>query len=863
MYSFSMTLEEKGQRALEWDRLLAHLAARAATSLGRERCLTLPLAAEVSQAREALQETSEARALLDRDLVLPTAGLQDVRAAIARASKGAVLEPREFLAIRESLGTIRALRAFFRTHGTEAPALAGRAALLPDLGALERPLARAFDADGHVTDEASPELGELRRAVVRLQNRLHRDLTQMLHHGPYAELLQEPYYTQRADRYVLPLRAEVRGQVRGIVHDTSASGATLYFEPEELVGLNNDLKLARLGVEQEILRILTELSARIAAEGGALTGAVEVATALDVALARGRLSQALQAHEPRLNETGAIRLFDARHPLLALEPGLVVPNDLVLADGLRGLIITGPNTGGKTVCLKTLGLCALMVRAGLHLPAAAGSEMALFPRVFAEIGDEQSLEAHLSSFSAQMVDLIGILGAAGPMTLVLLDEIVAATDPTEGAALAKALLLRLVEKGATVVATTHYRELTTLALEEKAIGNAGMEFDQKGLRPTYRLASGLPGLSYGVEVAARLGLDPQVVARARSFLGPSALALNTVIADLERRRAALQQTAAEVRRLRDEARTLHHEAEERLRRLRAREKELIDEVRATFQPRLAETRTLVARLLRQAREAHITAAEPTPGARAPLQEAAVRLQALDLAVRRVSAEVAPALEGKPVDWTQVQPGAELLVTPLGRRGRLVAGPNPQGKVTVQLGAVRMAVDAADVREPEARRPAHGGSEPGAQAQGRPRRRAPGEARRQEGRASPQRGTSGVARPAREPSRGDSPRGDPETGRDRAEPASEARAPQLVLPTAEDTCDLRGQTVDEALSTLTAFQDHALLARRLYVCVIHGHGTGALKSAVRGYLTDSPYAAAFRPGQPGEGGDGVTIVEVRA
>lgn len=554
----SESLQVEAGNVLEWGKLLDQLASHAQSTVGAERCRAMVLEQDVEQARIRQAETTDMMRLRDGTDPFPVLRFPDVLEWLGRVAKGAALEAHELRDIALVLEVIEDVQRYLLRHQADAPTVS---ALVSELGPvseyrrLSAALERAIEPDGSIRESASPELHRLMQRATDLKQQMRHRLDQILHSRRYEEVLQEHYFAQREGRYVVPIKAEMQGRVPGIVHDVSSSGATLFLEPRELVDLNNSIKVVDLDVEREVRRILRELSALVAPHQPALAGTIGVLGRLDAISAKAGLSQRLHASPPRLNDQGRVVLKQARHPFLVLTKEQVVPNDLAFDETVRVLIISGPNTGGKTVTLKLLGLFALMVRCGVHLPCAPESEMAIFPSVYADIGDAQDLARDLSSFSAhitQMVQLLGEVsdgaGTAGRLAtappsraLVLLDEPVTSTDPAEGAALASALLCRLAEAGVKVVATTHYSVLKGLAQERPGFANASVEFNLQTLSPTYRLIQGEPGGSAAIEIAGRLGMDQAVLDDARARLQGDNRLLETLLTDLQDKQRRLSE----------------------------------------------------------------------------------------------------------------------------------------------------------------------------------------------------------------------------------------------------------------------------------------------------------------------------------
>ncbi len=808
----SESLQVEAGHVLEWGKLLDHLASYAQSTIGAERCRMMVLEQDVAEARLRQAETSDMIRLRNGTDPFPVLRFPDVLDWLGRVAKGASLEAHELRDIALVLEVIDDVQRYLLRHQADAPTVG---ALVPELGPVQEyrrlsaALKRAIDPDGSIRESASPELHRLLQRATDLKQQMRHRLEQILHSRRYEEVLQEQYFAQREGRYVVPIKADMQGRVPGIVHDVSSSGATLFLEPRELVDLNNSIKVVDLDVEREVRRILRELSALVAPHQPALAGTVGVLARLDAISAKAGLSQRLQASPPRLNDQGRVWLTQARHPFLVLTKEQVVSNDLAFDETVRVLIISGPNTGGKTVTLKLLGLFALMVRCGLHLPCAPESEMAVFPSVYADIGDAQDLARDLSSFSAHITQMVQLLAevsegittagqpAAGPpaRALVLLDEPVTSTDPAEGAALASALLCRLAESGAKVVATTHYSVLKGLAQERPGFANASVEFNIETLAPTYRLIQGQPGGSAAIEIAGRLGMDQALLNDARARLQGDNRLLETLLNDLQDKQRRLSDDLAAAALGRQSAEQASQEARELLEFLRESERDERQGLKKKLSQEFQRARAAVQATIEDLkRDQKLLKAKETK----------VRLSELEQEVRR---EVGASEEPIPVD--QLSIGDAVEVVGLGMTGTLLEAPQGKKRVRLKVGEGEILANVASLA-----------------AVGHPRKPA---------QAAP------VKTAAVSPRR-----------------TNQTLAPEDI----QETLDVRGHAADDALDVVVAGLDRAVLGGSPFVRIIHGHGTGRLRTALRDYLKASPYVVAFRPGDRAEGGDGVTIVELR-
>ncbi len=790
-------------QALEWDRVLEALARCARSSAGAARCRALPLDASLEDARVRLAETDEMRRLQTGTDVFPPLDVPDLREVLGRVSKGGTLDAGELRDLARLLALAEEVVRYVSRHRAEGPALAALTTPLPSLSTLttlRADIEWVVELDGTIKESASPELRRLSQQVHDLKQLMRRRLEAILHSARYEGVLQEQYFAQREGRYVVPVKAEMRTAIPGIVHDVSASGATVFLEPRELVDLNNGIKVGELSVEREVRRILYELAQLISGQAEWIVEVQRVLIELEVVQAKAMLAGRIGGRHIPLNDEGRVRVLNARHPILALSRTTVVPNDVVLSGEARLMVISGANTGGKTVTLKLVGLFALMVRGGLLVPCDEGSEMAWFESIYADIGDAQDLAKDLSSFSSHVMRMIRLLGALGTVSnqpparwLVLLDEPMTSTDPAEGAALAQALLRRLAQSGVTGLVTTHYMELKLLAQSAPGFVNASVEFDVVRLAPTYRLIQGVPGGSSAIEIAGRLGMDAALLDCARECLRTDDLALERLLNDLQHKQ---RQAAEELERVE----ALRRETEEAAREA-ARVADQLRESEAA-ERRLAKKK--VAEDAQRARAAIQTALDEFKRDRS-----AERARAAKARIAEVESELAAAAPPAPgVPLESLAAGDEVEVVGLGRRGILLEAPAGKARVRVRMGTADMSVPLCGLA-------------------GLSRGGAPTSAA---GRVS---GTSGARHWA-------------------AGPTVE---PDLVV-------DVRGLAADEALDAVIARLDEAVMGGAPWLRIIHGHGTGKLKAAIRDYLRTSPYVAVFRPGDRSEGGDGVTMVELK-
>ena len=794
-------------QALEWPRVLDLLAQQAQSAMGAARCRSLPLSGELAGARLRQQETTEMARILAGGEPMPTMAFPDIREALSRAGKGGDLETHELRDCSLVLALMEDIERFMAGCQAEAPALAQAMEPLHGTKGL-RPIRSAIDIaiqpDGAIKESATPELRRLTHHAQGSKQETREQLDRMLHSRRYEEILQESYFAQREGRYVVPVKADMRGRIPGIVHDVSASGATVFLEPRELVELNNGIKVADLEIEREVRRILRELTALVAAKSDQIGYGIEALAEFDCIGAKAELSRRLKSGPVTLNEQGRVVLKQARHPLLMMAKTQVVPNDIAMDETIRVLVISGPNTGGKTVTLKIVGLYALMVRAGLHLPCAPESEMALFTHCYADIGDAQDLSRDLSSFSAHMTQMVQLLAdtvararvdePSVPRSLVLLDEPVTSTDPQEGAALAEALLCRLASLNMKVIVTTHYGPLKELAQTTSGFANASVEFDVGRLAPTYRLFMGIPGGSSALEIAGRLGMDESILRDARQRLRHEDRRLDDLMADLQRKQRQLTEDSERARQARNEAEQAAGETKALQARLEEAEQEarkgLKKKIGEQFQRARAEVQATVDAVKRE--QKLIKA-----------KEAKERLSELETRTRQ---ELTPVSEPVPIE--QLNIGDTVEIAGLGMTGSLLEAPQGKKRVRIKVGEGEVMATVSNLI----------------------------------GLARGSNVSAPLAAPATSPRRFSTGGG---LGLDE----------QTVV-------DVRGQAADDALDQVVAALDRAVLDGAPFLRIIHGHGTGKLKTALREYLKGSPYVENFRPGDRAEGGDGVTVAKIR-
>ena len=793
-------LFEKSIRTLELPRVLGLLAEQAVSAEAKRRALALTPETEPEEVLRLLDETDAARDMIGLRGSPSFSGVKPVREALDRADRGGSLNPHELLTIAGLLTAARRTREYFNDDAAEKTAVDHLFRSLHGNRFLEDRIKSVLPDEDTVSDNASPELSDIRRKMRAAQAKSRQVLQKIISSPSYSKVLQESIITQRDGRFVVPVKAEQRGALPGLVHDVSSTGATLFVEPMGVVQANNEYIELEAKEKKEIERILAELSAAAAAHREDIQWDYDALVHLDLIFAKGQLSYRLDGVRPEVRRDGGIVLRRARHPLL--DPARAVPIDIELGDRFDTLVITGPNTGGKTVSLKTLGLLTLMAQCGLHIPAASGSQISVYERVLADVGDEQSIEQSLSTFSAHMVNLVQILRETDRRTLVLVDELGAGTDPVEGAALAVAIIQRVRRSGAKLAATTHYAELKTFAMTTAGVENASCEFDVETLRPTYRLLIGIPGKSNAFAISQRLGLSEDVIADAKRQMNGESVRFEDVITQLESKRQALEKKEQELDRLairREEdarkAREFREQMEKAKENARSRGEA---EARRILKDARQQTDAIFAELeeMRRRQAAALTAIDDN-GEKADLRRRLNEAEAA-VGVRQESREPIPK-PSRPIragDQVEI-PGV--------RQWAEVTAVNKDGSLSLKAGILKMTVKPDEVRLVEE-----------AEKQGQKKKAPPARS-----------GGSTVFRSA-----------------------------------ASSELDIRGMESIEADSAVQTFLSAAAMGHLETVTIIHGKGTGALRKAVHETLKRSKLVKSFRLGVYGEGESGVTVVTLK-
>ena len=802
--TIDMIMDAHSLHILEYRKVLDLLVAHTSNGIGREFASQLEPPPYPETVTRRLQETRECRELREHDSGLPLGGIRDIRATAERARIETRLAGSELLEILHTVGAARRMRVYILNRQEKVPLLAEMATNLPILQMLETRIESCINESGEVRDSASSELSRLRTTLKITHNRLTDRLQGILSSDRTRSFIQEFVVTLREGRYCIPVKAEFARAFGGIIHDQSQSGATVFMEPASTVEAGNELKQLTIKEEQEVGRILSELSGLAGSFYTEMQRMISILGHLDVIHAKAILAEEMDANEPTLNRRGIVKIYNARHPLLT---GKVVPIDIELGERFTTLLITGPNTGGKTVTLKTLGLLTLMTLSGMQIPASADSQIALFDQVYADIGDEQDIQQSLSTFSAHLKNIVRITETIGNNALVLLDEVGSGTDPAEGAALAKALLDQLMRLNARVVATTHYGELKEYAFSRAGIENASVEFDKETLSPTYRILLGVPGSSNAFYIARRLGMSEEIVDEARGFLSRREAETGELLQQIETSRRAAAEAQREAQKARDEAYAAREEYQTRV-------QQIADVQRTVRQQVQDEAREVLRRASDKAENILKDLNRLNKGTRKG-PSARQKLNSLRSETFSALQEQNPITQEElsPVDPAHVyKRGDRVRVTTLNMDGQLLEEPR-DGVVPVQIGIMRATLPLGQLRPLKA-----------------------AETRDAERKAERQTAAvgSGVGEIAMR--------------------KNMHISPELML---------RAMRVDEAQSLLDKYIDDAYAAGMHEARVIHGRGTGALRKIVHEYLTGHAAVASFRLGKEGEGGDGATVVTFKS
>ena len=797
----TIVMNEKVLQTLEYNKIIDKLTEFAGSALAKEMCRNLQPSTDLYEIQALQKETSDALSRIYQKGAVSFRGVRDIRGSIKRLEIGAIIGINELLSICSLLEVCSKVKAYSRNDRDPdfEDSLEAMFQALQPLTPVSSEIRRCIASEEELNDDASPALFKIRRSMRQINDKVHAQLQTMVN-GSARTYLQDAVVTMRNGRYCIPVKAEHRGQIPGMIHDQSSTGSTLFVEPMAVIKLNNDLRELELKEEKEIEMILATLSARCGEETEALRDDLDLLTKLDFIFARAQLSRSMNGTQPDFNEEGRILIKKGRHPLL--DKKKVVPIDIQLGKDFELLIITGPNTGGKTVSLKTVGLFTLMGQAGLHIPAFDHSELSVFHEVFADIGDEQSIEQSLSTFSAHMTNTVSILKEADDRSLVLFDELGAGTDPTEGAALAIAILSNLHRRGSRVMATTHYSELKVFALSTPGVENGCCEFDVETLRPTYRLLIGVPGKSNAFAISQKLGLSQDIIEEAKTHLTKQDEDFEDLLADLEQKRVTIEQERDQINSYKEEIRELKQRLESKQEKLDLSRDKILREANEQARNILQEAKdyadTTIRNFQKYGKAAGVSAKDMEKE-RGKLRE---KMSTVD---KKLSAKnAAPKKSHKQLTAKDLHIGDSIKVLSLNLKGTVSTLPDAKGNLFVQMGILHSQVNIRDLEKLDDTVITGGNFS--------------------------------------------------KTGSGKIKMSKSASVSTEI--------NLLGKTVDEAIMELDKYLDDAYIAHLPSVRIVHGKGTGALRKGVHNYLRRQKHVKSYRLGEFGEGDAGVTIVEFK-
>jgi len=779
----------RGLKILEFPKIVSKLEVKAQTGLGKELCQNLMPINDLTLVEELQRETREGMEVLRLRGGFSLGGVRDIRSYLKRLSLGGELTAEQLLEISSTIYGSRNVKKFITKidEDNPLPILFSHVEEIKDLKYVEDKINSCINEYGEIVDSASSELRSIRNQIKTLESRVKEKLEQIIRNSNNQKALQDQIITIRNGRYAIPVKQEYRTQFGGIVHDQSASGATLFIEPEVVVQINNQLKEQLLKEEKEIERILRNLSNEVREELEALTIIVEHLAIIDFIQAKAELAKEMKAVQPKLNNKGILNIKKARHPLIPVNE--VVPIDVNLGKDYTSIVITGPNTGGKTVSLKTIGLLTLMAMAGLHVPAEEGSEFAIFSSVYADIGDEQSIEQSLSTFSGHLKNIVKILAEMDDASLILLDELGAGTDPTEGAALAIAILEKIKSIGARVVATTHYSELKAYAYNQENVVNASVEFDVETLRPTYRLLIGVPGRSNAFNIAQRLGLSEDIIRFAKGQISEDNLQVESMIASLEVNRRSAEKERIEAEATRKKVEQINKELEMKIEEIENQKQKLLEDAKKKAEEIVIKAKKEAEEVITELRKFALD------------EQAGIKEHRLIEMKKRLEESIPDIKEKTPKrskKQEKIEAGDEVKVLSIGQKGTVVEKVDDK-EFIIQIGILKMKVDKSDL-----------------------------EVIKQNNKETKKVNVTSVKRES----------------------------------TVRNELDVRGQNVEEAIMSIDRYLDEAFMEGYGQVSIIHGKGTGALRTGLQEFLRKHPHVSKTRLGQFGEGGTGVTIVELK-
>jgi DNA mismatch repair protein MutS2 len=792
-------MNRKSMRTLEYYKVIDMLKDKTSSSLGLKYIEKLEPSSDYNEVAQMLKETSEAQAILIKRGGISLGGIHDVELQVKKANIGSSLDPGQLLMVADTLRAARLLKNTLSGDNEENfnyPIIQGLTNALYTYRDIEEKVYNAIVSEIEVSDNASSTLKDLRRRIIQKNQSIRSKLNSIITSTTYQKYLQDAIISIRGDRFVVPVKLEYRGQVPGIVHDQSSSGATLFIEPISIVEMNNELRELRLKENEEIERILKELSGYIGEVSNEIISNQEILGKLDFVFAKGKLSIKMKAVEPILNEDKYLNIKNGKHPLLNINE--VVPNTIWIGKEFHTLVITGPNTGGKTVTLKTVGLFTLMTQSGLHIPADYGTSMCVFDNVFADIGDEQSIEQSLSTFSSHMTNIVSILSDITENSLVLFDELGAGTDPIEGAALAISILEDVQMAGARCIATTHYSEIKSYALTKEGVENAAVEFSLETLSPTYRLLIGVPGKSNAFEISSRLGLSEYVIQRAKGFINTENIQLEDLLQNIEKNRLKSIEEREEAQKLREEIQRLKEEYDEKIFKIEQQKEKIIENAKKDAYKVTKEAKEKSDEIIKELRELEkeMASREKNKKIEDLRREISKSMEGLQPSVQSM---IVPKLAKKEIK--DLKPGDDVKVVTLNQQGSVISVDNSKKEALVQIGIMKMNLPFASL-----------------------------EKAKKDPKSTVTQSTRKIIK-------------------------SKSNSVKAEV-------DLRGMRFEEAMEEIDKYLDDAYVAGLERITIIHGVGTGALKSGIKEILKKHKHVKTSREGAYGEGGAGVTIVELK-
>lgn len=793
-------MNNKAIEVLEYNKIIQLLVSQAGCEMSRQIAADLKPGTDIRDISEELRSTTEAVDLIVRKGALPTEGLYDIGPAVKFARKGGCLNPKQLLQVHFNLAIAGRVVSYLKSDVPPMPLIMSLAELIVAHPRLEEEIDRCILSEDEIADNASSELRSIRRGILRQNETIRNRLNQMVNSSTNRTYLQDAIVTMRDGRYVIPVKQEHRAHFPGIVHDQSKAGATLFVEPQVIVNMNNELRELELAEQAEIARILQDLSDKVGECYHDIMNNQEILVKLDFVMAKGKLSQKMQGEAPKINEEGILEIKEGRHPLLDAKK--VVPINVALGADYHTLVVTGPNTGGKTVTLKTIGLLSLMAQSGLHIPASSESRIPIYRDIFADIGDEQSIEQSLSTFSSHMKNIVEIVEKADSGSLVLLDELGAGTDPTEGAALAISILEKLFDQGASTVATTHYNEIKKYALSTEGVENASMEFNVETLSPTYRLTIGTPGKSNAFEISRKLGLEGNIIDRASQLIERGDIEFEDVISVIEEDKKKAEAERNEAMAVSQEIRKQQEELRKQAEAFEKQKEKMLAEAREEARGMLRDARDTANQVQKELRE--LSKMDSLGARNKGFEKSRRRLKEKE---DKYAERIIKRVNSDPVDASALAVGNRVKVLSLDQNGEILTLPDDKGELTVQVGIMKASVNLDDLMLIN-------------------------------------------------------------DGKDAAKAKKKSKASygsmmKFKTQSVSPTTNVQGENLDDARMDVGKYLDDAYIAGLKEVTIIHGRGEGILKEGIRKYLKSNKHVASFRPGNYNEGGEGVTIVTLKA